>query len=134
MMDPVKAWPTFRKLVRRRLAAGAREYGTSSDRPLPLTLGEITEELSDVAGWACVAFARIEALKARAEILEATHGPTQDAEGTPPAELQAFRLDAPTAGLLLQIARSLRIDPADAMRFAVVMLAARYRLGPRCGR
>lgn len=125
MIDPRHVWPTFRKLVRRRLAAGAREYGTSSDRPVPLTLAEISEELSDVAGWACVAFARIEALKARAEILDATQGP-RDAEGTAPAELQPIRLDAGTADLLIRISRTLRIEPADAVRFAVLALAKRY--------
>lgn len=132
MMDPVRAWPAFRKLVRSRLAAGATSYGSSTSRPLPLTLGEISEELSDVAGWACVAFARIEALKARAEILEGAHGPTQDA--APVETLEPFRLDATTAELLLRISRTLRIEPADAVRFAVHLMGERYGLGPRGGR
>ena len=65
--------------VRQRLSVGAREYGTSSDRPVPETLDQIAEELADVCGLSVVAFARIEALKARAEILDATHAPAPDA-------------------------------------------------------
>jgi len=125
-LDPIKAWPAFRKLVRRQLAVGAREYGSSSDRPLPETLDQIAEELADVSGWSAVAFARIEALKARAEILEAAHAPTQDAEVAAPAELQAFRLDADTAALLLRVCRTLRLSPSDVVRFAVLALAKRY--------
>lgn len=122
-MDPVKAWPTFRRLVRSRLSAGARAYGDSASKPLPSTLDEISEELADVSGWACVAFSRIEALKARAEILEATHGPGPDPA---PVELEAFRLDPGTAALLLRVSRTLRLSPPEVMRFAVLALARRY--------
>lgn len=98
MIAPRHAWPTFRNLVRRRLGAGAREHGTSSHRPLPEKLDQIAEELAGVCGWSAVAFARVEALKARAEILEATHRPTPVAAG--PIELQAFGVDPTTAGVL----------------------------------
>ncbi len=123
MMDPVKAWPTFRKLVRSRLAAGARSYGSSASRPLCSTLDEISEELADVAGWATVAFSRIEALKARAEVLEAAQ-PMPEPAG--PIELQAFRLDSGTAALLLRISQTLRLSPEDVTRFAILALAKRH--------
>ncbi|MCC6899213.1 MAG: hypothetical protein IT377_09580 [Polyangiaceae bacterium] len=65
---------------------------------MPEKLDQIAEELADVCGWSAVAFARVEALRARAEILEATHRPTPVAAG--PIELQAFGVDPTTAGVL----------------------------------
>lgn len=124
MMDPLKLWPTFRKLVRKRLSVGAREYATSSDRPLPETLDQIAEELADVAGWATVGFARIEALKARAEILDAAHAPAPDA--VPVETLEPVRLDPGTAALLLRIAQTLQLGPAEVVRFGILVLAKRY--------
>jgi len=56
----------FTSAVAHRLEAGEREYGGASFARSPGELvGEILEELEDVAGWAFVAWCRVRALEAR---------------------------------------------------------------------
>lgn len=60
----------FLHLVRARLERAAEDYGDSSiERPTQDLLGEIVEELADVAGWAAVLAARIFALQRKAKDL-----------------------------------------------------------------
>ncbi len=54
-------WPEFVAAVEARLAVGAREYGDRSFSRSPVKLiGEIRQELRDVAGWAFVLDCRLQ--------------------------------------------------------------------------
>jgi class 3 adenylate cyclase len=54
--------------LRERLQAGEIEYGdVSFDRPLVEVIGEMQEEVLDIAGWGFVAFVRLEQLKRLAQ-------------------------------------------------------------------
>jgi len=66
--------------VRKRLVAGAAEYGDSSfERPVGEVAGEISEELLDVAGWAWVMWCRVEALRRHVGVVKAV----EEARRTP---------------------------------------------------
>ena len=59
--------------VDQRLANGERVYGDASfERPTTELLGEIEEELLDIAGWSYVAWCRLVALKKRVEAASPT--------------------------------------------------------------
>jgi hypothetical protein len=63
----------FLHLVRARLEKGSEVYGDASiERPTQDLLGEIVEELADVAGWAAVLAARIFALQRKAKMISGT--------------------------------------------------------------
>jgi hypothetical protein len=66
---PARPAPSeFFALVNKRLANGERVYGDASfDRPMAELVGEIEEELLDIAGWSYVAWCRLVALKKRVE-------------------------------------------------------------------
>lgn len=58
----------FLHLVRARLEKGSEDYSDKSlERPTQDLLGEIVEELADVAGWAAVLAARIFALQRKVD-------------------------------------------------------------------
>lgn len=58
----------FLTLVMDRLEKGGKAYGEASfERPTQDLLGEIIEELADVAGWAAVLAARIFALQRKVD-------------------------------------------------------------------
>lgn len=57
-MDP--RYAAFERRLRERFEAGAREYGERSWTRTPdELLGEIEEELLDVAGWAIILYDRL---------------------------------------------------------------------------
>jgi len=65
-IPPLASWAAFARAVEARLRQGEREYGGASfARPPGELVGEILEELEDVAGWAFVAWCRVRALEAR---------------------------------------------------------------------
>lgn len=81
-LSPLGVWPQFSRLVGARLETGAREY--AGQKPtLPETIDEILEELLDVCGWSVVAFARIQALRARAAELDSTSKPSATDDPNP---------------------------------------------------
>jgi len=60
-----------------RLEAG-RVYETTNpavERPTVDLIREIQEELEDVSGWSCALWARLEALKGRAAVVDAPPAP-----------------------------------------------------------
>ena len=64
MTDPLSHWPRFAELVESRQRAGRIEYGDRSFSRDPLELvGEIEEEIADVAGWAFVLFVRLQRVR-----------------------------------------------------------------------
>lgn len=68
-------WPAFVQAVEARLEAGAAAYGDRSfERPAGELVGEIAEELEDVAGWAFVLWCRMESLKRRLQTGDPTDG------------------------------------------------------------
>lgn len=55
----------FLARVRRRLEAGAAEYGDAShQRPNDDLVDEIQQELEDVCGWAAILWAKLDRLRA----------------------------------------------------------------------
>ena len=59
-------WPKFVTSLAARLAKGAKEYGdVSFTRPLSELLEEIEQEILDQAGWAFIAYCRIQQIKRR---------------------------------------------------------------------
>ena len=74
-MTYVETRPTlaeFVEAIRARLAKGAIEYGDRSfERPASDLLGEISEELADVCGWAFVLWALVHRLREQVEQVEA---------------------------------------------------------------
>ena len=59
---------TFVDQLRARLRVGAQQYGNASfTRPLGDVIGEIEQELLDVAGWGLIAWVRIRRARAAAE-------------------------------------------------------------------
>lgn len=70
-MKPVPAnvradWATYTAAVGGRLAAGQRVYGDASLEAPPLALvGEIEDELLDLAGWGFILWRRLRALRRR---------------------------------------------------------------------
>jgi hypothetical protein len=59
--------------LRARLAVGAVQYGDSSfRRPLVEVIGEIEQELLDTAGWALIAWTRLQRLRERVARIERT--------------------------------------------------------------
>lgn len=64
--DPV-AYGEFVARVRRRLERGATEYAArpAAERPLLELLGELAEELEDVAGWSHLLWRRLRAMRER---------------------------------------------------------------------
>lgn len=54
----------FVALLRARLKVGAQQYGDRSfQRPLVEVLGEIEQELVDIAGWGLIAWVRLQRLR-----------------------------------------------------------------------
>jgi len=73
MTDHEKELAQFWLRLRKRLEAGAREYGEISFRREPSELiGEIEEELLDVCGWAFILWCRLRRLQA---VLRPESGP-----------------------------------------------------------
>jgi hypothetical protein len=63
--DPLTAWPAFAEAVRARLEAGRAAYGDRSFSREPAELlGELEQEVLDLAGWGFVLFQRLEAMRA----------------------------------------------------------------------
>ena len=63
--DPLMAWPAFAEAVRARLEAGRAAYGDRSfSRGPGELLGELEQEVLDLAGWGFVLFRRLEAMRA----------------------------------------------------------------------
>lgn len=61
----------FAARIRGRLEVGKREYGDSSfRRPMVELVGEIQEELLDVAGWAFILYSRLERLNVIGQLPE----------------------------------------------------------------
>ena len=71
--EPYRLWVDFSEFttaVQRRLTKGARTYRNRNLRRSPTSLiGEIMEELEDVAGWACLCWARLRRSQAAAQAL-----------------------------------------------------------------
>jgi hypothetical protein len=61
----LRAWPAFAARVQARLEADACAYPESPSRSELELLDEIAQELEDVAGWSCVLWSKLEAIKAR---------------------------------------------------------------------
>jgi hypothetical protein len=75
--DPLDAFPAFAERVRSRLEAGRAYEATNpavERRTLDL-IREIQEELEDVCGWSCALWARLEALRTRAAVVDAPPAP-----------------------------------------------------------
>jgi hypothetical protein len=90
--DPLDSWPVFAEGVRRRLENGRTAYGDQSfSRPLPELADEIAQELLDTAGWAFVAFVRLQALSSKLEEIEKrdVHHPVELDSATPAASKSA---------------------------------------------
>ena len=82
---------SFTQAVARRLEAGAREYGDASfSRPPAELVGEVLEELEDVAGWAYVAWCRVRDLEGRLPPADRAPGAIHE---TTPAETASVRRD-----------------------------------------
>src|SRR3990172_2645641 len=65
---PLVSFPSFCAAIAGRLEQGRKEYGDRSFlRPVGDLLGEIEQELFDVAGWAFVLWVRVRALRAAAD-------------------------------------------------------------------
>lgn len=57
-------WPDFVTSLSARLRVGAKTYGDKSfTRPLSELLEEIEQELLDQAGWAFIAYCRLQEMK-----------------------------------------------------------------------
>jgi hypothetical protein len=66
--DTLAGFDAFARSVRKRLIAGRETYRDESFMRLPAELlGEIAEELADVAGWAFIAWARVHELAQKAD-------------------------------------------------------------------
>lgn len=64
--DPLADWPAFVEHAGRRLQAGRRTYRDRSfSRPLQELVGEVEEELLDVAGWAYILWRRVHTLRGK---------------------------------------------------------------------
>ena len=62
---------TFVGLLRERLRVGALQYGdTSFRRPLNEVIGEVEQELLDVAGWGLIAWTRLRRLREGVQRIE----------------------------------------------------------------
>jgi hypothetical protein len=58
----------FMARLRRRLEAGSEAYGSASfTRPANELVGEIQQELEDVAGWGVLLWIRLERLRGRVD-------------------------------------------------------------------
>jgi hypothetical protein len=114
-MTPLALWPRFRKLVRGRLERGAREYPDSPARSLPSLADEIAAELADLAGWGCVLYTRVEALREKLSLLEAR------GEGAPDDGV-VVKLDPAELSLLRTVAAQSRKTPAEVLRLGLVAL------------
>ncbi len=58
----------FVEQLRARLRVGAQDYGnTSFERPIAEIVGEIEQELLDVAGWGLIAWVRMRRARGAAE-------------------------------------------------------------------
>lgn len=70
--DPLLRFPSFAAEVRSRLERGRQEYQDASfRRPVSELISEIREELLDVAGWAFIALARLDAIEQAAADVDA---------------------------------------------------------------
>lgn len=68
MTDPLAGFDTYARAVRKRLEAGRESYRDESFRKSPAELlAEVSEELLDVAGWAYVAWCRVQAIALEAD-------------------------------------------------------------------
>lgn len=57
-----------------RLAKGAQDYGdTSPQKPFGVLLGEMEQELLDIAGWSCQAWRKVNASMRDGESMHAQH-------------------------------------------------------------
>lgn len=66
LADPLEDWTAFVEYAGRRLQAGRRTYGDRSFYRPPLELvGEVEEELLDVAAWAFILWKRVHALRGK---------------------------------------------------------------------
>lgn len=62
--DPIRHWPRFAAIVRKRLQKGAQEYGDTSLAKSPeRLLVEVQEELCDVCGWSLILWVKLESLR-----------------------------------------------------------------------
>lgn len=60
-------WSDYFSRVRARLKAGQREYGDESleHRPIDQVIGELKEELEDLAGWGAIIHHRLTRMQDR---------------------------------------------------------------------
>jgi hypothetical protein len=64
--DPLDAFPKFVDAVRSRLADDQKAYGDESfSRPVDELIGEIEEEMLDLAGWGFILWTRLQRVKSR---------------------------------------------------------------------
>lgn len=71
--DPLCGWQAFAGAVEARLQAGRLAYGDKSfQRPPQALIGEVEQELFDVAAWSFILWTRLRRLKAVAgsEVVE----------------------------------------------------------------
>lgn len=65
-------WNAFCRSVQNRLEAGRITYGDSSfDRPLTVLIEEIRQECEDQAGWAFIAWTRLNELEEKVTACQA---------------------------------------------------------------
>ncbi len=70
-MKFLQYWQPFRDRLLRRLKRGYEAYGDESfDKPLPVLVDEIQQELEDICGWGLITWAKLQHLKARALVIE----------------------------------------------------------------
>jgi hypothetical protein len=60
----VRPWEKYFQVLEKRIEAGAIEYGDKSfDKSVSSLIGEIQEEILDIAGWGYILWEKLERLK-----------------------------------------------------------------------
>ena len=109
--DPLDRWPDFGAVVQKRLERGAVEYGDSAlTRPASELVGEIAEELEDLAAWSFLLWLRVQGLE---KAVSADAGSDEPARSSKllKADAVAKRLSLPKARVYA-LAREGRIGGA----------------------
>lgn len=91
-----------------RLAKGAQDYGdTSPQKPYGVLLGEMEQELLDIAGWSCQAWRKVNASVRDDETLHAQHPKALLAQQLLDEALSAFWTFVQWQGRLAKLCKEL---------------------------
>lgn len=114
----LRFFPAFRRALRQRLEQERERYAKSLPRPLDALHAQIEIDVLDLAGACFVAWSRLQALRARAELQARAAGVT--AGGAPNDATALPELDAENEALLDRIASALRCTRQEAIRFCIL--------------